>query len=119
MRSGLKALLVVVAIAILATSALACPLWLGSPSQDCMPCPDQSDTSHQCPDSICQLSAPYVSSSSHVSDPAPLLQELPFAAIEAFHLQTPFLNDSPLGQEYGPPPGPSVQLYLQTHSLRV
>jgi hypothetical protein len=119
MNFGLKALLVVVAIAILATSALACPLWLGSQSQDCMPCPDQSDTGHQCPDSICQLSAPYLSSPSHASDHAPLLQELPSATIAAIHLRTPFLNDRPLRQEYGPLPGTSVQLFLQTHSLRV
>ena len=117
MSLGIRALLVVVFAAILATSALACPLWMCPMSQDGMPCPDESGQSAPCPAAVCQASSPYLAS--HASTHAPIPQVL-FAEVVDTATVCIVCNSPDLIRRYeGKPPGLGDPLYLRTHSLLI
>ena len=117
MRLGVKVLFVVVLAGMLATSALACPLWMGRMSQGDMPCSKQG-TPEKCPSSICQLSSPYLTS--HANADIPALQELgPVVADSSHALLTHLGNFEAIRTDDGAPPGPAGPLFLLTHSLLI
>jgi hypothetical protein len=110
-----RALFIVVLIGILATSTLACPVWMSLVSGSGMPC--SKTTPEKCPASICLLSSPYLAS--HVSAHVPPLQELSSAVVDSPSLLTSFLSFEPSREDDGAPPGPSRPLFLRTHSLLI
>jgi len=117
MKLGLRALLIVAFAAILATSALACPLWMCPMSQDGMPCPDQSGQSAPCPATVCQASSPYLAS--HAGAHVPIPQVLPAEVVDTATVCV-VCNSSDLIRRYeGKPPGLREPLYLQTHALLI
>ncbi len=116
MKLGLRALLIVAFAAMLATSALTCPLWMGPMSQGGMPCSDQSSQSAPCPPTVCQASSPYLAAhASHV----PIPQVLPLEVVDSTTVCI-VCNSAELIRRYeGKPPGLSDPLYLRTHSLLI
>ena len=117
MRSGAKVLFVVVLAGMLATSALACPLWIGWMSQGDMPC-SKPGSPERCPNSICQLSSPYLTS--HVSAHLPTLEELGPVVVDSSHALLTHLGSFEAGRsDDGAPPGPAGRLFLLTHSLLI
>ena len=98
MKSGVRALLVIVLAGTLASSALACPLWMGSLT-------------------ICLASPSYLMSDVDVS--TPLLTELPGEVAGASVLGTSLRGLEPIQQYDSAPPGPSSPLFLRTHSLLI
>lgn len=117
MTSGLRALLIVVFAGILATAALACPLWMSPMSQGGMPCSDESTQPNQCPLSICLASSPYLES--RVSAHAPLPQELSGEVVDLATLRIVYSSADPIRRYAGKSPGFSGLLYLRTHSLLI
>jgi hypothetical protein len=115
MNWGLRSLLVLVVAGALATSALACPLWMGSMGQPEMACSDQSNSG--CPVSICQVSSPYLSS--HDSAYAPLLQELPVEIVNWAILGSAFSSANSLRRDDVVPPGLTGELFLRFRSLLI
>ena len=117
MNWALRSLLVFVLTGALATSALACPLWMESTSRQGMPCSDQANPGGRCPVSVCQLSSPYLAS--HVSVDVAPLQELPIESLDCASLGSAFTNADSLRRDDPAPGGPSGELYLQFHSLLI
>ncbi len=117
MNWGLRSLLVFVLAGALATSALACPLWMCPMNQGGMPCSDQSSQPNKCPLSICQASSSYLAS--HVSAHAPLPQELPAEVVDLAAQRIAHASSDPGRRYAGEPPGFSGPLFLQTHSLLI
>jgi hypothetical protein len=111
MKAAAQVLVIVVLIGTLATSTLACPMWMGLIGAGDMPC--SQSTPEKCPASICLLSSPYLAS--HV----PLLQEFSPAVVDSPPLLTTFLSFEPSRDDDGAPPGPSDSLFLRTHSLLI
>jgi hypothetical protein len=116
MKSAVQVLFIIVLSGTLATSALACPVWMGLMSGGDMPC-FSPGTPEECPVSICLLSSPYLAS--HVSTHVPLLQELGPAVVDSLLLLTSSQNFEPTQEDDGAPPGPSGPLFLRTHSLLI
>ena len=117
MNWGLRPLLVFVLAGTLATSALACPLWMGSMSQQEMPCSDHSDPGGRCPFSICQVSSPYLAS--YVSVDTPPLQALLVEAVDWAILWPSSANADSIRRDDGAPPGLSGELFLRFHSFLI
>lgn len=115
MKSAAQVLFIIVLTGTLATSAVACPVWMGLMSGGDMPC--SQSTPEKCPASICVLSSPYLAS--HVSAHVPVLQELGHAVVESTPLLTSFRSFEPGWEDFGAPPGPSGPLFLRTHSLLI
>jgi len=113
MKSATQVLFIIVLTGTLATSALACPVWMGLMSRGDMPC--SQSTPEKCPASICQLSSPYLAS--HVSAHVPLLHEV--GPLVATPLLTSFQSFEPSWEDEGAPPGRSGSLFLRTHSLLI
>ena len=113
----LRSLLVFVLAGALATSALACPLWLGSMSQHQMPCSNQSNSDGRCPVSVCQLSSPYLAS--HVSVDVPRLQELPVEIVDWSILGSAFAYADSLQLDDVAPLGLTGELFLRFRSLLI
>jgi hypothetical protein len=116
MKSAAQVLFIIVLAGTLATSALACPVWMGLMNGGDMPC-FSPGTPEECPASICLLSSPYLAS--HVSAHVPPLQELGPAVVDSPLLLTSSQNFGATQEEYGAPPGPSAPLFLRTHSLLI
>lgn len=117
MRSGAKVLFIVVLAGMLATSALACPLWMGRMNHGDMPC-SKPGTPEKCPSSICQLSSPYLTS--HTNAHIPALQELgPVVADSSQALLTHLGSFEAIQTDDGAPPGPAGPLFLLTHSFLI
>lgn len=109
MKSGAQVLFVVALVGMLATSALACPLWMTQGDMPCNPV--------KCPTSICQLSSPYLTT--HVAaqltplrDLGPIMVDSPYALIPIAYRSTE-LNRT----DDGAPPGPATPLFVLTGSL--
>jgi len=115
MKSAAQIIFVIVLAGTLATSALACPAWMGLMSQDDVPY--SQATPEKCPASICLLSSPYLAS--HVSAHVPPPQELGPAVVDSPLQLTSFQNFEPTQEDDGAPPGPSGPLFLRTHSLLI
>lgn len=115
MKSATLVLFIIVLTGMLATSALACPAWMGLMSEGDMPC--AQSTPEKCPASICLLSSPYLAS--HVSDHVPLPQELGAEVVDSTSQLTSFRSFQPGPEDDGAPPGPSAPLFLRTHSLLI
>lgn len=117
MKLSIKAPLVVAFVAILATSALACPLWMCPMGQGGMPCSDQSNPSAPCPPTVCEASSPYLAS--HASAHVPIPQVHPVQFVDAATVCT-VCSSANLTRRYeGKPPALSDPLYLRTHALLI
>ena len=105
-------LFVVTLVGILATSALACPLWM---SQGDMPCSNPE----KCPTSICQLSSPYLTT--HVAAQLTPLRDLGPITVDSPHALVPIaLRSTELNRaDDGAPPGRATPLFLLTGSLLI
>ena len=115
MKSGAHVGLVLALVGILATSVLACPLWM---TQGDMPCSAPGNP-EKCPTSICQLSSFYLtahvaSQLTHLRDVGPIMVDSP-DALMPIALRSPELNRS----DDGAPPGPATPLLLLTESLLI
>jgi hypothetical protein len=117
MKLGIRALLIIAFATILATSALACPLWLCPMSQGGMPCSDQSSQSVPCPPTVCQASSPYLAS--HASTHVPIPQVLPAEVVDTTTVCIVYSSADLIRRYEGKPPGLSDPLYLRTHSLLI
>src|SRR5260370_23253881 len=115
MKSGAQVLFVLALVGILATSALACPLWM---SQGDMPC-SKPGNPEKCPTSICQLSSPYLTT--YVAAQLTPLRDLGPITVDSPHALMPIAFRSPeLNRtDDGPPPGPATPLFLLTESLLI
>jgi hypothetical protein len=100
----------------LATSVLACPLWMGSPSQPEMPCSHQDDPP-DCPLAICQASSPYLPA--HVGVDVPLLELQPAELVDLAILWTSPALLEWIQQADESPPGLGGPLFLRGHSLLI
>ena len=117
MRAAFPAMLIAILGVGLMASAVICPLWILSASQDHMPCSHEGTSPESCPPSICQASSPYLVSSLG-SATLPLLVELDSATIDP----TISWNSLavPVGQIHSEsPPGAATSLFLRTHSLLI
>lgn len=117
MKLGFKALLIVAYAAILATSALACPLRTCSMSPDGMPCQDQSGQSSPCPATVCQASSPYLASDAGTHERIP--QIVSAQVVEAVTVCIVCNSPDLIRRNEGKPPGLGDPLYLRTHSLLI
>lgn len=115
MKSGAQLLFVLALVGILATSALACPLWM---SQGDMPC-SKPGNPEKCPTSICQLSSPYLTT--HVAAQLTPLRDLGPITVDSPHALMPmaFRNPELNLTDDGAPPGPATPLFLLTKSLLI
>jgi hypothetical protein len=117
MKLGIRALLIIAFAAILATSALACPLWTCPMNQGGMPCSDQSSQSVPCPPTVCQASSPYLTSQATTHVPIP--QVLPVEVADTATVCVVCNSADLIRRHEGKPPGLSDPLYLRTHSLLI
>ena len=104
MKSGMRALVVIVLAGALSISILACPLWMASINQAGMPNEDCSN--EKCPATICIASSSYLASD--INHDISLLKDLaPTEAIEAMaplrSLRRVALIQSEDGAALGPP----------------
>lgn len=115
MKSGAQVLFVFALVGILATSGLACPVWM---SQGDMPC-SKPGNPEKCPISICQLSSPYLTT--HVAAQLTPLRDLGPITVDSPHALRPIAVRSPeLNRtDDGAPPGPAAPLFLLTRSLLI
>lgn len=98
----------------LTTSAIACPLWTASAMQPNPPCSKHSDSTEQCPLSICQAASPFLISAPGLNLPA---QEAACEPIEFVIPGTALAEVFVLRAEIGSPP--DIPLFLQLHSLLI
>jgi hypothetical protein len=106
----------------LTIAALACPLWMGSMSQQGqadmpMPCSKQDDSPQQCPMSICQASSPYLAAG--LAHNVPVFQELSAEVVDVPAALSSSWAAVPDERDDLPPPGAAGGLYLRTHSLLI
>ena len=115
MKSGSQVLFVLALVGILATSALACPLWM---SKGDMPC-SKPGNAEKCPTSICQLSSPYLTT--HVAAQLTPLRDLGPIMVDSPRVLMPMAFRSPeLNRTNdGAPPGPATPLFLLTDSFLI
>ena len=108
-------LFVLALVGIVATSALACPLWM---SQGDMPCSNPGNP-EKCPTSICQLSSPYLTTD--VAAQLTPLRDLGPITVDSPHALMPIAFRSPelSWTDDGPPPSPATPLFLLTGSLLI
>ena len=112
-----QAVSIVILAGMLALSALACPLWVGSRSHCDMPCPNQTKAPEHCPTTICQVSAPYLTSD--IGADVPPLNVLAQAVGVSTTLSIALTRVLTVLREDGAPPGLSGPLFLRTHSLLI
>src|SRR5258708_684307 len=117
MRLGHKALLVVAFAAILATGALACPLWMCPMSQGGMLSSDQSSQTVPCPPTVCQASSPYLAS--HAGTDVPIPQMLPADVVDTATVGVVCNSPDLIRRSEANPPGPSDSLYLRPPPLLI
>ena len=117
MSLGLRALVVIALAAILATSALACPLRTCPMSPDGMPCQDQSGRSSPCPATVCQASSPYLTSDASTHEQ--ILQIVSAQVVETVTVCIVCNSPDLIRRNEGKPPGLGDPLYLRTHSLLI
>lgn len=117
MKWGIHALYIGAVVAVLATSALACPVWMGMQDGG-MPCSQDQNNPPQCPFTVCLASSSYVSARQINTSILPP-QELNAAVTVPTFLWASFGAGEPaqpsetLSLGLGPP------LFLQTHSLLI
>lgn len=116
MRSGIQALFIIVLAGTLATSVIACPLWIGLTSPSAIPCSGPMSP-EKCPHSICLLGSPYLAS--HGSTGEPALRQLGPAVIDSTLIVSSINGFEPSRSEQGLAPGPGGQIFLRTHSLLI
>ena len=121
MKLGAKALFIVILSGMIATSALACTLWMGlmSPgnmSQGDMPC-SNLPAREKCPHSICLASSPYVAADSGVH--VPHLQQVGPVVVDPSPMWASLQRFEPTWSDDNSPPGPMSPLFLRTHSLLI
>ena len=109
-------LFIIILSGMVATSALACPIWMGLMSRGDMPCSNQP-TPEKCPHSICLASSPYLAAdgSAHV----PLLRELGTVVVVSNPILTSLQGFELTANDDASPPGPKGPLFLRTHSLLI
>ena len=108
-------LFVLALVGIMATSALACPLWI---SQGDMPC-SKPGNPEKCPTSICQLSSPYLTT--HVAAQLTPLRDVGPIIADSPHALMPiaFRSAELSRTDEGVPPGPATPLFLLTESFLI
>lgn len=116
MKPAIKALLIVALAGILATAALACPLWM-SPMEEGMACPEQSSVPAPCPSSVCQVSSPYLDS--HLLATPALPPMLPAEPLYLRPVDADRVGRESIRRDAAVKPGLTGQLYLRTHSLLI
>ncbi len=115
MKWGIYALCIGILAGVLATSAMACPLWMGM-LDNSMPCSDQSTP--QCPFTVCQASSSYLTGT-QVNSIMPLPDEVPAVIVVPTIIVVAVGSPEPDERNDGPPPGALPPLFLQTHSLLI
>ena len=116
MKWAINALYIGALVGVLATSALACPIWMGM-HDGSMPC-SQDQSNAPCPFSICLATSSYVSAP-QFSAAMPPPQELPAATIVPTILWNSLGPGEPAQRSDTSPPGLGPPLFLQTHSLLI
>ena len=117
MKWGIHALYVAAVVGVLATSALACPIWMGLQDGG-MPCSQDQSNPPQCPFTVCLASSSYVSAR-QISTAILPPEELPGAVIVPAILWTSLGSGEPAQGGEISPPGLGRPLFLQTHSLLI
>lgn len=118
MKSAIQALWVLVLAGALGMSALACPLWISMDGMGDMPCSGQGGCPKSCPDAICQIDSPYLTTPNQAFD-TPALHASVIEAVDIEPVWITILASAWRRAEDGPPPSASAPLYLRTHSFLI
>ena len=117
MKWGIHTLYIGAVVAVLATSALACPVWMGMQDGG-MPCSQDQNNPAQCPFTVCLASSSYVSARQINTSILPP-QELNAAVIVPTILWTSLGPGESAAPSQTSPLGLGPPLFLQTHSLLI
>ena len=117
MKWGIHTLYIGAVVAVLATSALACPVWMGMQDGG-MPCSQDQNNPPQCPFTVCLASSSYVSARQINTSILPS-QELNAAVTVPTIFWTSLGPAQPAQRSVTSPHGLGPPLFLQTHSLLI
>src|SRR5437588_12517275 len=114
MKSRARVLFILFLAGALASSGLACPLWIAFANQREMPCSNQGNL-HSCPFSICQASSSYLALGAMLARPI----QVPAVLISSNPVLTRLPGMEWIESDDGAPPGVNGPLFLKTHSLLI
>ncbi len=118
MKSAIQTLSVLVLAGALGMSALVCPLWISMDGMGDMPCSGQAGCPKSCPDAVCRIDSPYLTTPNQTFD-TPILHECAIGVTNIGPVWLTTLVSQSRRAGDVPPPLASAPLYLRTHSFLI